>query len=72
LGRHGEGDAGAFDAGDDDADQPALGIHHRAAAVAGIQGAVDLHLDDLVLVIGADAGNRRLGDGDPRIAFADG
>src|SRR5437773_11668423 len=60
--RDGQADVGAADGGDGDADQVAVLIDYRAAAVARIDGAVDLdcfHLTELVLT---QARNRTLVD----------
>jgi hypothetical protein len=59
----GEVDLRALDAGDGDADHLAAGGHHRAAGVARVHAAVDLHLHQMAPLL-AQAGDRRLADGD--------
>ena len=67
--RDGHADAGAADLGHGDADETALVIDNRAAAVAGVEVAVDLDDAHVAAVVLADAGDRPLADGDGGVAL---
>jgi hypothetical protein len=69
-GRDGQADAAAADDGHGDADQPPVRVHHRAAAVARVQVAVDLHRRHLAVLPLADAGDGPRADRDGRVPSA--
>ena len=71
--RDGEADVVAVaDDGHGDAHQAAVGVDHRSAAVAGVQGPVDLHHGQIALVVHAQAGDGAFAHGDGRAARAGG
>ena len=47
-----------------------MGIDHRAAAVAGVQGAVDLHQGQFAVVVLSQAGDGTFAHGNRRAALA--